>query len=211
MMKLYTFPWSSNARKAVMTAELLGSEVEHVNVNLGKGEQRNPEFLAMSPSGRVPVLVDDGFVLSESNAIMMYLADKKPGNTLLPAATKERYDVIRWLFWQANHWSPAMGALNFENMLKKRFGGGEPDAAHVKRSEDSVRQLGTLLDNHLEKHEWLSGSNLTIADIGIAVPLMYTVPSKIPVEGFAHVQRWYSQIKSLDAWKKSEPPPMPAA
>lgn len=208
MMKLYTFPWSSNARKADMVVELLGLPVERVMVNLGKGEQRAPDYLALNPNGRVPLLVDGDFALSESNAIMMYLADSAPGNTLLPTEKHARYDVIRWLFWAANHWSPAMAGLNFENMLKQRFGMGDPDPAQVKRHGDFVRQFGGRLDEHLSTREWVSGGGITLADIALVTALMYTAPAKLPVEDFAHVQRWFGQIRALDAWKKTEPPAM---
>lgn len=209
MMKLYTFPWSSNARKADMVVELLGLHVERVTVNLGKGEQRAPAFVALNPNGRVPVLVDGDYVLTESNAIMMYLADSTPGNTLFPTETRARYDVVRWLFWQANHWSPAMAGLNFENMLKQRFCMGDPDPAQVKRHGDFVRQFAGVLDQHLATRPWVCGDAITLADVGLVTALMYTQSAKIPVEDFAHVQRWFAQVRALDAWKKTEPPPMP--
>lgn len=209
-MKLYTFPYSSNARKAVMAAHLLGSEVEHVLVNLATGEQKRPEYLALNPNGRVPALVDGDFVLTESNAIMMYLADKRQGNTLYSSDLRARADVNRWLFWQASHWGPAIGALTFENVLKKRFGGGEPDPVHVKRNEDLLKQLGAVLDAHLAKREWVSGDHVTIADLGLSAPLMYLQAASLPLEAFENVMKWFGRVKELDAWKKSEPPPMGA-
>jgi glutathione S-transferase len=208
-MKLYTSPFSSNARKAEMAIHMLGLEVERVNVNLGTGEQRKPEYLAVNPAGRVPALVDGDFALPESNAIMMYLCDKTPGNTLFPTEPHARYDVLRWLFWQASHWSPVCGALNFENMLKKLFGGGEPDPVQVKRQEDLFRQFAGYLDAHLAKHEWVSGKHVTLADIAIAPSLMYIQVAKLPVDGFSHVLAWFDRIRALDAWKKTEPPPFP--
>ena len=210
-MKLYTFPLSSNARKAVMAAHLLGSDVERVLVNLGAGEQRKPEFLALNPNGRVPVLTDGDFVLTESNAIMMYLADKQPGNTLYPAEAKARADVHRWLFWQASHWGPAIAALNFENFLKKMFDGGDPDPAQIKRNEDFLRQFGAVLDGHLAEREWVSGGGVTIADLALAAPLMYIQASKLPLDSFANVMKWLGRVQALDAWKQSEPPAMPTA
>lgn len=209
-MKLYTFPFSSNARKAVIAAHLLGSDVEHVTVNLAAGDQRKPEFLALNPNGKVPVLQDGDFVLTESNAIMMYLADKKPGNTLYPADLQARALVNQWLFWQANHWGPAIAALNFENVLKKMFGAGEPDPVHVKRNEDFFKQFAAVLDARLAARQWVAGDHVTIADIALAAPLMAPPAAKIPVEGFANVLAWLGRVKELDAWKRSEPPPMPA-
>lgn len=208
-MKLYHFPYSPNARKARMATLLLGIDVQVVNVDLGKGEQRRPEFLALNPNGRVPVLEDNGFVLWESHAIMAYLADsKKPGTALYPAETRARADVNRWLYWGASHWGPALGALNFENILKAFFKLGAPDPAQVKRQEDSIRAFSAVLDGHLAKRTWLSGSALTIANVAIACPLMTAARAKAPVDSFAHVQAWFSRIKAQDAWQKTEPPPL---
>ncbi|MFI5400197.1 MAG: glutathione S-transferase family protein [SAR324 cluster bacterium] len=207
-MKLYSFPYSSNARKARVTALLLGIDLELVNVDLGKGDQRKPEFLAINPMGRVPVLDDSGFILWESHAIMAYLADKKPGNTLYPAAAQPRADVNRWLFWAANHWGPAVAALVFENLLKARFNLGPPEPVQVKRQEDFVRTFGGVLDGHLAKRQWVCGSAVTLADMALAASLMNAGPAKIPVQSFAHVQTWLARVKGLDAWKQTEPPPL---
>jgi glutathione S-transferase len=208
-MKLYSFPFSPNARRARMAAILLGSEVELVNVDLTKGEQRKPEFLKLNSNGRVPVLVDDGLVLWESNAISAYLADKKPGNTLYPSEPRARADVHRWMFWAASHWAPAFGALNFENMLKALFKLGDPDPVQVKRQEDFLRTFAAVLDGHLAGRNWLCGSVLTLADVSVAAPLMMTGPAKAPVQTFKNLQAWFARVQELDAWKKTEPPARP--
>lgn len=204
-MKLYVFELSSNARKVLITADLLGVTLERAVVHLGKQEQRLPDYIALNPNGRVPTLVDGDFVLWESNAIMQYLADQKPGNTLFPADLRARADVNRWLFWQSSHWSPAIAALNFENLLKKLLNIGEPDAAIVKRNEELVKQFAGILDTHMKDREWVSGSALTLADIAIAAPLMYIAPAKLPVETFPNVMRWFGQVRELPAWKATEP------
>ena len=206
-MKLYTFPFSSNARKAHMAVLLLGVPCETVTVDLGKGEQRKPEFLAINPMGRVPVLDDGGFILWESQAIMSYLADTKQlGTPLYPTEVRARADVNRWLFWTANHLSPAAGALNFERSIKPRFKLGDPDPAQVKRQEDALQALCTVLDAHLAKREWVSGTSMTFGDVSIACTLMTVEQAKAPLGGYPHVQSWWSRLKGLDAWKKTEPP-----
>ena len=207
-MKLYHFPYSTNARKVRMATLLLGIDVEVVNVDLGKGEQHTPADLAINPMGRVPVLDDNGFVLWESHAIMAYLVDaKKPGNALYPAEPRARADVNRWLFWAASHWGPAISGLNVENVLKAMFKQGDPDPVQVKRQEDYVRTFGAVLDAHLAKREWVSGPALTIADLAIACPLMSAARARVPVDSFANLQAWFSRVKALEAWQKTEPPP----
>ena len=208
-MKLYSSPFSSNARKVRLAAALLDIPLELIEVNLGQGAQRKPEFLALNPMGRVPLLDDDGFVLAESAAIMAYLADQKPGNTLYPADPKQRADVNRWLFWGANHWAPAFAALAFENWLKALLKLGAPDPAQVKRQEDSLRSLATVLDAHLGSREWVSGSSITIADLAIATSLGNADRAKFPVRSFPAVQRWFERVQALEAWKSTAPPDLP--
>ena len=91
-------------------AALLGIELKLQSVELAKGAQRTPEYLAITPTGKVPVLADGDFVVHESSAIMIYLAETKPGNTLYPAERRARAEVNRWLFWAANLWAPAVQA-----------------------------------------------------------------------------------------------------
>src|SRR5262252_3039011 len=118
-MKLYHDPLSSNARKAVMTARLLGIDLELVHVDLVTGKNRAAEYLKINPMGKVPSLVDGDLVLWESHAIMQYLADRKPGNALYPIELAARADVNRWLFWASAHWGPNMALLINQNLFKK--------------------------------------------------------------------------------------------
>ncbi len=206
-MRLYHNPLSSNARRAVVTAFALGrKDVELMFVDLAKGQQRTPEYLKMNPMGKVPLLDDDGFQLTESHAIMAYLADGTPGQTLYPTELRARADVNRWMFWNAHHFAPAVGILGFENMVKRFVGGGDPDPKEVQRGEGLVKQLAGILDDHLATRPWLHGDAPTLADIAVATPLIATVPAKLPVTAFANVQAWYGRIQALDAWKQAEPP-----
>lgn len=203
-MKLYYHPLSSNARKAVMTAELLGSPVEKVLVNLPAGEQYSPAYVGLNPNAKVPLLVDGELVLWESMAIMMYLADKAEEQALYPSELTSRADVNRWLFWAAAHWTPTIGILNFENMLKKILGRGETDQAVVERTNVEMIRLAKILDSHLATRPFMSGETLTLADVAIACPMMTLVPAKLPLQPFENLLGWFGRIQQLDAWKKSE-------
>lgn len=202
-MRLYHSPYSSNARRARMAAVHLDLHVELISVDLVKGEQRKPEFLRMNPNGKVPVLDDEGFVLWESHAIMQYLADKTPGQTIYPAENRARADVNRWLFWSAHHFAPAVAILNWENVVKRLIGGGEPDPASVKRGEALVSDLTRVLDAHLAGNRWIAQDRLTLADFAIASPLMAIGPARLPVTDRANLLAWFGRIEALDAWKKT--------
>lgn len=202
-MKLHHFAFSSNSRKVAMTVAHLNIPIETTIVDLAKGEQRKPDYLALNPNGKVPTLVDGDLVLWESHAIMTYLADKTEGHTLYPKELRARADVNRWLFWSANHWGPAIAILNFENVVKKMVGAGEPDPAQVQRGETFVKDNAKVLDQHLAGRTWVSGDGLTLADFSIAAPLMYTRVAKIPVGDYANLQAWLARVQELDAWKKT--------
>jgi len=205
-MRLYHHPYSFNARRAVMTALHLDSPVELVFVDLAKGEQRQPQFLKLNPNHKVPVLEDDGFVLWESYAIMQYLADKTPRQTLYPSETRARADVNRWLFWCSQHLSPAIAILNWEHVVKGFLGLGAADPAEIRRGEQLVREFAGILDAHLAGRDWISGDAVSLADIAIAAPFAATVPAKLPVTDLPNVQRWFAAMQTLEAWKRTAVP-----
>jgi glutathione S-transferase len=202
-MRLYHHPMSSNARRAVMTAIHLGTKVDLVVVDLAKGEQRAPDYLRKNPNGKVPVLEDDGLVLWESHAIMQYLADKTPGQTVYPAEIRARADVNRWLFWSAYHFTPSISILGWENFVKPMIGQGDFDPLVVKRGEALVTENARVLDAHLEGKKWIAQDRLTLADLAIATPLMVIAQAKLPVNGFANLMTWFRRIEGLEAWKKT--------
>ncbi|MHB8816166.1 MAG: glutathione S-transferase family protein [Steroidobacteraceae bacterium] len=205
-MRLYHHPYSFNARRAVMTALHLNAPVELVFVDLQKGEQRQPQYLKLNPNHKVPVLEDDGFLLWESHAIMQYLADKTPRQTVYPAETRARADVNRWLFWCGQHFSPAIGILNWEHAVKGLVGLGAADPAEVRRGEQLVREFGGILDAHLAGRDWICGSALSLADIAIAAPLAATGPAKLPVTDLSNLQRWFAAMQTLEVWKRTALP-----
>ncbi|CAN5604694.1 glutathione S-transferase [soil metagenome] len=206
-MKLYQSPLSSNSRKTSITAKLLRSPVELVHVDLMKREHLSPEFLTLNPNAAVPVLVDGAFVLTESNAIMIYLCEiaGDAGEDLHPPALKPRSQVDRWLFWMSSHWGPTIAALNFEHNLKKLLKQGEADSAHVLRSDGMFKKFASVLDAELGRREFVAGDSLSIADIAIAAPLMYASAAKLPIESYKNIGTWFERITALPAWKETEP------
>src|SRR5262245_49524252 len=102
-MKLYTTAKSANGRKPLALVHLLGlvDRVEIVDVDVYEGAGRAPAYLALNPSGRIPTLVDDAFVLVESNAILTYLAERYGGARPTP---ERRAEILAWMFWEASAW-----------------------------------------------------------------------------------------------------------
>jgi glutathione S-transferase len=203
-MKLYYFE-TLNPRKACAVAKYLGSAVEFVRIDLAKGENRTPEFLAINPNGKVPALTDAITRLWEADAIMAYLA-KADKSDLLP--TDERQiDVMRWLSWNAHHFTRHAGSLYFHHIIKPAFGLGEPDRKAVAEATAFFKQFAQVLNDHLSGRKYLLGDTLTIADFSVAVTLPYAEQAKLPLDGFAEIERWHARLNELPAWRE----PFPAA
>jgi glutathione S-transferase len=204
-MKLYFHPFSGNSRRVLLTAAHLEIPLEHHLIDLAKGEQRTPAHLGRQPNGVVPVLEDGGFVLWESRAIMQYLCEKTPGQTLLPSELKARADVQRWLFWCAVHMAPAAGVLVKERFVKT-FRNEPPDPVEEKRGEELFAQYASVLDAHLANKTWIAQDRLTLADYSIACGFALAVPARLPLEPYKHVRSWFGRVTELPAWQKTQPP-----
>lgn len=206
-MKLYMHPLSSNARRPRLVAHHLGLPVEEVLVDLAKGEQRQPPYLALNPNGKVPTLVDGDLKLTECYAVMIYLCEKTGRRELYPDELAARTEIHRWLFWCANEWSVNIGRLNFENMLKPMLGLGTADPVRVQEAENGFKAHAAVLDAHLAQREHILGSKLSLADFALAAGLATAVPAKLPIAGFSHVGAWFGRIQQLPAWQATASKP----
>ncbi|MDB5916658.1 MAG: glutathione S-transferase [Massilia sp.] len=124
-MRLYHHPFASNARRPLLVAEQLGIALDLVEVNLMEPADRR-RLGEVNPNSKLPVLVDGDFILWASCAIMQYLCDITPGQTLYPRDARQRADINRWLFWTSQHFAPAVRVLAWENVFKGMSGNGGP-------------------------------------------------------------------------------------
>jgi glutathione S-transferase len=205
-MKLHVFPPSPRATKVIALAQHLGLDCELCVVDLFKGEQSRAEFAALNPNRRMPVLEDQDLVLWESNAILHYLATKRPASRLWPTDASGQSDVIRWFSWEAAHWSPACSILVFERVLKQATGQGEADPAEIARGEQDFQRFAAVLDGCLRGREWLVGDQLTVADFAVGAPLVMAEAARYPMQHYGEIARWYGGLASLPAWKSAVVP-----
>src|SRR5262249_41587751 len=160
--------------------------------DLTKGQQRAPEYLALNPTGRTPVLVDGDFILWESNAILQYLGCRT-ANALWPDDVRTRADIMRWQSWQLAHWhQEACVPLIFERLIKSMVGRGPPDVAVVARATEAFNREAKVLDAHLAKNAYLVGTAITLADFSVAAPLFYVKEAGLPVGGHPHLEEWFA-------------------
>jgi len=202
-MKLYHNPLSPNVRRVRLTAAVLGIELEETLLDFSKGEHKSAEYLMLNANGAVPTLVDGDFVLTESRSIMQYLASKKPESGLLPRDEAARADVTRWQFWDAAHFSPQLGTLAFEKMIKGMMGLGDPDSVKVNDALTNFRRFAAVLNKRLEGRPYVVGNSLTVADLTLASSLMYAKQTEVSLAEFPNIEAWFARITALDGWKKT--------
>ena len=183
MIKLYTAP-TPNGHKVSCTLEALNMDYEAILVNLSDGEQKKPDFLKISPNGRIPAIVDTSNNLSifESGAIMIYLADK--ANKLISTNPEERAKVMEWLMFQMGGIGPMMGQAN---VFFRYF--PEKIQPAIDRYQNEGRRLFEVLNTHLAKQDWLA-KDYSIADIANWCWVRTYKWSGISIEGLNNLERW---------------------
>ena len=196
MIDLYTAA-TPNGWKASVALEEMGLKYTAHGVNLMKGEQKTPEFLAMNPNGRIPVIVDreeDGHVVFESGAIMIYLAEKT--GMFLPRDAKRKSQVMQWLMFQMGGIGPMMGQANvFHRYLEEKI----PVA--IARYQNEVRRLFTVLDGHLENKAYLV-DDYSIADMANWCWVRTYEWSGVSIEGLDNLIRWKNSIEARPAARR---------
>jgi glutathione S-transferase len=150
----------------------------------------------------MPVLDDDGFVLWESNAIVEYLA-AKAGGAWLPGESRDRLALTKWLYWESSHWDPTCAIFVFERLVKPFFGLGETSEAEVAKAETTFHRLAGVLNGELDKHRYVTGNALTIADLAIGSALSVAERVNFPLENYRAIQRWQADLQSLPAWTRA--------
>lgn len=201
-MKLY-YAETLNPRKVCAVARYLNSPVEFVHVDLARAEQRTPEFTAMNPNRKVPVLETDGRTIWESNAIMCFLA-RTVGSDLWPQDDRQ-IEVLRWLNWDAHHFSHHAGSLYFQYIIRPKFGIGEADPAAVEEAIGYWRQYAAILNSHLDGRPYILGDTLTVADFAVGITLPYAERAHIPVKEFHEIERWHDRLNTLPGWREPFP------
>jgi GSH-dependent disulfide-bond oxidoreductase len=180
-----------NGFKVSVALEEMALAYDSVKIDLMQGEQKTPEFLALSPNGRIPALVDDGFAIFESGAILLYLAEKT--GLFMPADPHGKSRVIQWLMFQMGGIGPMMGQAN---VFYRYF--PEKIPAAIARYQGEVRRLFTVMDRQLAAHEYLAG-DYSIADMANWCWVRTAKWSGVETDGLPHLQRWKAAIAARPA------------
>jgi GSH-dependent disulfide-bond oxidoreductase len=207
MIDLYTAA-TPNGHKISIALEELGLPYTVHQIDMGKLEQKRPEFLRINPNGRIPAIIDreaNNFPVFESGAILIYLAEKT--GRLMPADPQGRSTVLQWLMFQMGGIGPMMGQAN---VFFRYF--PEKIQPAIDRYQTEVRRLLGVLDTHLADREFLAGA-YSIADIANWSWVRTHNWSGVSLEGLPHLSRWVAQLAARPACQRGievpEGRPMP--
>jgi glutathione S-transferase len=198
-IKIIGSPMSQNVRKPIAVAYHL-----HIPIEIVPVPPHDAAVTVCNPSGRIPAMDDNGFMLGESNAIMIYLASKKH-SSLYPDDPAGRARVHQWLSWDSAHWTPAYQPIQFERLVKQLLDMGPTDEAIVEKALVAFRREAALLERALAESDWLVGEEPTIADFSVGAGLTYAEPVGMPLDEFPAVQAWNARLGELEGWRKSMP------
>lgn len=188
-IKLYNFPKSGHAHRIELMLSLLNLPTELVLVDLAKGAHKQPEFLAINPFGQVPVIDDNGTVIADSNAILVYLAKTYGQGRWLPEQAHAAAQVQRWLSVAAGPVAYGPAAARLVTVFGATFNTEEVIArAHT---------LLTVMDRELAKSPFLVGDTPTIADIANYSYIAHAPEGNVSLEPYANVRAWLVRIEAL--------------
>ncbi len=201
MIELYYWP-TPNGHKITMFFEETGLPYEVMPINIGRGDQFKPAFLEIAPNNRMPAIIDrtpadggEAISIFESGAILLYLAEKT--GRFLPKETRERADVLQWLFWQVGGLGPMAG----QNHHFVQYA-PQPIAYAIDRYVDETARLYAVLDRRLEDREFIVG-DYSIADIACYPWIVPYQRQRQDLADFPNLQRWFTAIKVRPATQRA--------
>lgn len=188
-MRIYGDSISGNCLKVKWTAERLHLPFDWIEVDILKGQSRTPEFLAQNPAGQVPmVILSDGRALSQSNAILLHLAE---GSPLVPVDAFERAKMWEWMFWEQYSHEPYVAVVRFQ-MAYLGKSRDEVEARLIERAEQALARLET----QLQQTPYLVGERLTLADIALVAYTRVAHEGGFDLSQYPAVKAWVGRMET---------------
>lgn len=189
MITLYGMSSSGNCYKLQLACAQLGIDHAWEEIDITRGEQLSPEFLAMNDRGKVPVLkLADGRTLAESNAILHYLAE---GSALLPEDRWARAKTLQWMFFEQYSHEPCIAVSRF---IRKYLATDHPRRASLPALKASGDEALAAMERHLHRLPWFGGERYTIADIALFAYTHVAEEGGFDLGGFPQVERWLKRV-----------------
>ena len=197
MIKLYGIS-RSRASRSLWALEEIGIEYENVPIHF-MGDTKKPDFLALNPNGRVPVLTDGEVTLFESMAINLYLAKKYDGG-LQPKTLEDEARAVQWSFWGMTELEPSLIQMLLHRVMlpeEKR------DASQIEAAAQALERPLRVLDGQLADRPHLLGDAFSIADLNVASVLSLAKIVSFELDAFPHVKRWFDACLSRPAFTRA--------
>lgn len=192
-MRFYDFTLSGNCYKVRLLLALLGHDAEVVQVDLAGGAHRHPGFLALNPRGQVPVLEDQGEVIYDSQAILVYLASRYAATDWYPRDALNQARIAGWLSFAANEVAKGPGQARMHRLFRL--------PGDLQQAQQRAIQVLELLDAHLSRHTWLAeGSAPTIADISVYPYVALAGDGDLDLLPYTHLGGWLARVRTLPGY-----------
>lgn len=193
-MKLYDLDRSGNCYKVRLLLSLIEVEFDKISVNANAGENITPEFLKLNPRGQLPVLEDNGRVLWDSTAILVYLSGSYGSGFLLPKDNFSLAEVMQWLALEQNE-----GRYGLARARAIVLGNPTPFAqlGNLQECQNLAYLALEVLDSRLKSNNWLVGTGITIADVACYPYVALASEGGVSTEPFQAVEKWMGRIEAL--------------
>ena len=199
-MKLYYHPLSGHAHRVRLFLSLIGVKHELVEVDLAGGAHKAPAFLKLNRFGQVPVLDDDGTIIADSNAILVYLAKKYRKTDWLPEAPAAAAEVQRWLSVAAGQIAFGPAAARLINLLGAKFNADEV----IGRAHGILK----VINEELAGKHWIAAANPTIADVALYSYIARAPEGNVDLGGYANVNAWLKRVEALPGFVEFQKSPV---
>lgn len=188
-LTIYGDSVSGNCHKVKFVCDRLGIPCRWVETSVVKAETRTPEFLAINPAGQVPtVVLGDGRVLAQSNAIMLYLAE---GSGLVPVDSFDRALMLQWLFWEQYSHETATAVRRYHAHILGKSG-DEIDLALMEKGNRAL----DVMEGHLSARHYFAAGQLTLADLALVAYTRLAHEGGFDLASFPHVAEWVRRVES---------------
>jgi glutathione S-transferase len=188
---IYGFSPSGNCHKLRLLLEQLGRPYRWIETDSSAGATRTPEFLALNPNGRVPILrLDDGRVLPESNAILCWLAE---GSAFLPSDAWERAHALAWMFFEQYSHEPYIAVARF---IRGWTPLDSPRRAELPRLLERGHQALAVMERHLATNDWFTGARYGVADIALFAYTDVAADGGFDLERYPALRAWLARVRT---------------
>ncbi|CAA9438943.1 MAG: Uncharacterized glutathione S-transferase-like protein [uncultured Rubrobacteraceae bacterium] len=200
MIKIWGRKNSVNVQKVLWCCDELGIPYERVDAGGAFGGTRDPEYLAMNPTGLIPTIREGGFTLWESNTIVRYLAAKYGAGTLWPQDPALRAFAEKWMDYQLGTVWVAFRAA-FLGLVRTPPEGRDPD--QIRTSLESTAEVLAVLDTHLAGEDYVAGADLTVGDVALGPTVYRWLNMEIERPEMPNLEAWHDRLSARPAYQKN--------